>query len=272
MRIILGLPLILATIHLTWGQQVSYPELKSVTRIEIRAEQNSLIREITSPDHISRILSFVNQRRTGWKAPWYGVPVPSVVANFYDGDLFKGHFGVGRGFFETQRGNGFNSKSEEAEDGFYSKSATRKELDDFIVLIGVSRDLVYGEPKSKAKSGDDSPIDVPANLDWTPSGRLVKPGDRILITATGEVQLDRSGLSCGPQGIDTQDKGKIIPGKPTGALIAVIGANNDDYIHVGSRAEFVSARHGLIFLGVNDGDLSDNSGSYKVSVKIDRGK
>lgn len=195
----------------------------------------------------------------------------SVVVNIYDGDKFKGHFGAGKGFFRTQRGDGFNSKTDESEDGFYSKSAKRKEVDDFIELIGVPRELVYSMPKSKTKSDVDEPIDVPANIEWTSAGKFVKPGDRILITATGVVQLNRSGLSCGPDGVNTQDTNKIIPDRPTGALIAALGGP-DDLIFIGSRIEFVATRRGLILLRINDGDFSDNSGSYKVTVKISRGK
>jgi len=48
----------------------------------------------------------------------------------------------------------------------------------------------------------------------------------------------------------------------------VIGADNDDFIFIGSSAEFVAARDGLLFLSVNEGNLSDNSGSYKAAIEL----
>lgn len=38
------------------------------------------------------------------------MPVPQIVADFYDGSEFKGHFGVGPGFFECHRDGDFASK------------------------------------------------------------------------------------------------------------------------------------------------------------------
>jgi hypothetical protein len=56
--------------------------------------------------------------------------------------------------------------------------------------------------------------------------------------------------------------------RPTGALIGVIGADNDDFIFVGRSAEFTATRDGLLFLSVNEGALSDNTGSYKATIEV----
>ena len=55
---------------------------------------------------------------------------------------------------------------------------------------------------------------------------------------------------------------------PTGALIAVIGDDNNDFIYIGELCEFTAARDGALYLGVNEGDLSDNKGSYDVKIEI----
>jgi len=39
-----------------------------------------------------------------------------------------------------------------------------------------------------------------------------------------------------------------------------IGDDNDDFIFVGRSRDFVAQRDGVLFLGVNEGNLSDNSG------------
>lgn len=58
--------------------------------------------------------------------PIDGIPVPRIIAEFYYGDTFKGHFGAGKGFFETQRAG-----------GFYSKKADPNHVQEFLQLLGV---------------------------------------------------------------------------------------------------------------------------------------
>ena len=113
-------------------------------------------------------------------------------------------------------------------------------------------------------------IDVVGKRDWTSSGLLVKRGDRIHITGTGTVTLDPvSGQVSGPEGLaDVPDPKKLMPDQPSGALIGVIGADNDDFIFIGRYAEFTAARDGLLFLSVNEGTLSDNTGTYKAVIEI----
>jgi flagellar basal body rod protein FlgC len=112
-------------------------------------------------------------------------------------------------------------------------------------------------------------VDVIAKRDWTSSGLIVKRGDRIRIRASGTVTLDpNSGVTSPPEGIDQQDPKKLMQDRPTGALIAVIGADNDDFIFIGRSSEFTAARDGLLFLSVNEGTLSDNSGSFKAVIEV----
>ncbi|MFY9611144.1 MAG: hypothetical protein WAU45_21355 [Blastocatellia bacterium] len=113
-------------------------------------------------------------------------------------------------------------------------------------------------------------IDVVGKRDWTSSGLLVKRGDRIHITGTGSITLDQvSGRTSGPEGVpDVADPKKLMPDQPSGALIGVIGADNDDFIFIGRYAEFTAARDGLLFLSVNEGTLSDNTGTYKAVIEV----
>jgi hypothetical protein len=99
---------------------------------------------------------------------------------------------------------------------------------------------------------------------------IVKRGDRIRINASGNVTLDPvSGRSTGPEGLtESTDAKKLMPDQPTGALIGVIGADNDDFIFIGRSSEFTAARDGLLFLSVNEGNLADNTGTYKAVIEI----
>lgn len=108
-----------------------------------------------------------------------------------------------------------------------------------------------------------------ANNGWTNSGLVVRKGQRLRISASGRVSLGRGRFST-PAGLATvQDNEKLMRNEATGALIAVIGDDNDDFILIGPRREFVAQRDGVLFLGVNEGDLADNTGSYDIVIEAE---
>lgn len=103
---------------------------------------------------------------------------------------------------------------------------------------------------------------------WSNSGWVVRKGQRIRISGSGRVSLG-SGRYATPDGISTlYDKDKLMTQESTGGLIAVIGDNNNDFIFIGESKEFVATRDGALFLGVNEGNLEDNSGVFDVRVEI----
>jgi hypothetical protein len=103
---------------------------------------------------------------------------------------------------------------------------------------------------------------------WTNSGWVVKKGQRIHITADGEVSLGRGQKTSASGQYSLDDDKKLLKSVPTGALIAVIGDDNNDFIYIGNDREFVATRDGTLFLGLNEGNLDDNSGSFKVKIEI----
>lgn len=104
---------------------------------------------------------------------------------------------------------------------------------------------------------------------WTNSGWVVKKGQRIRITGSGEISLGKGNKTTAGGSYDLEDEAKLLKAVPTGALIAVIGDDNNDFIYIGSSREFVAERDGALFLGVNEGNLNDNSGAFEVKVEID---
>jgi hypothetical protein len=108
-----------------------------------------------------------------------------------------------------------------------------------------------------------------ASNGWNDSGLMVRAGQRLRITATGRVSLG-GGQTSTPTGLPRlADQEKLMRNEPTGALIAVIGDDNDDFIFVGATREFTAKRDGRLFLGVNEGNLGDNSGAYDVTVEAE---
>ena len=68
------------------------------------------------------------------------------------------------------------------------------------------------------------------------------------------------------------DSRKLVAARPTGALIAVVGDDNDDFIFVGSAIAFVAPHNGILFLSVNEGNLKDNTGAFVARVKVLSGR
>jgi PA-IL-like protein len=107
------------------------------------------------------------------------------------------------------------------------------------------------------------------NNGWTNSGLVVRKGQRLRINASGRVSLG-NGRFATPAGVSTiPDNEKLMRTEATGALIAVIGDDNDDFILIGLRRDFVAQRDGVLFLGVNEGILNDNTGTYDVVVEAE---
>ena len=128
-----------------------------------------------------------------------------------------------------------------------------------------------------ARGGGDSalfPVRIRVRADntangWTDSGLMVRRGQRLRITATGRVSLGEGRFSTPtglPRVVDTE---KLMRNEPTGVLIAVIGDDNDEFIAVGANREFYAPRDGRLFLGVNEGKLEDNTGSYDALIEVE---
>src|ERR1700680_259653 len=98
-------------------------------------------------------------------------------------------------------------------------------------------------------------IDIPVNPVWTDTGIEVRPGDSIVITADGTLQLplaktaDPAGQSRG-----FRDLLKAYPVNQAGlgALIGRIGSSDvSEPFLVGARKELQVRRAGRLFLGIN---------------------
>lgn len=103
---------------------------------------------------------------------------------------------------------------------------------------------------------------------WTNTGWVVRKGQRIRISGDGKVSLGKNKSSSPSGEPDIEDKQKLLKNVATGALIAVIGDDNNEFIYIGSEREFTATRDGALFLGINEGYLDDNTGSYNVKVEI----
>ncbi len=137
------------------GSLREFPVLGSVTAVKIRFGSHPLL-QITDARTVFQIVAFVDSHGTGWEKRWYGIQVPVATAEFYSGSDFKGSFGIGENFFESQR-NG----------GFFSKSAAPSEVRRFLDLLepvgaDVERDRILDGDFKPMRSVELVPLQVKA--------------------------------------------------------------------------------------------------------------
>lgn len=108
-----------------------------------------------------------------------------------------------------------------------------------------------------------------ASNGWTNTGLVVRRGQRLRISATGRILLG-AGRVATPAGLAAvPDNEKLMRNDPTGGLIGVIGDDNDDFVFIGRSREFTAQRDGVLFLGVNEGNLNDNTGAFDAVIEAE---
>lgn len=113
-------------------------------------------------------------------------------------------------------------------------------------------------------------VSVQATGEWVSTGVTLKIGQKVRITSTGDARF--RGKTFGPDGIEEPDPGKLLRDANAGALIAVIGDDNDDFILVGKSKQFTATRNGRLYLAVNEGSIKDYSGSFRCRVEAEIGQ
>jgi len=108
---------------------------------------------------------------------------------------------------------------------------------------------------------------VPADREWTDTGIDLVKGQKFRVAVSGRVRISPT-QEVGPEGIEQPDSEKLMRHHPSGAVIAVIGDDNDEFIFIGPAAEIVAHRSGRLFLMVNDGSPEDNSGEFRVRIQL----
>jgi hypothetical protein len=112
-------------------------------------------------------------------------------------------------------------------------------------------------------------ITVPARQQWTATGLNVQKGENIRFTTTGQIQL-----SSDPNDV-AQAAGALsqrmatnapLPRSFAGALIGRIGPNGQPFA-IGNQTSVQMPAAGQLFLGINDDDVNDNQGEFRVEIQ-----
>jgi hypothetical protein len=109
-------------------------------------------------------------------------------------------------------------------------------------------------------------ISVPANAGWVSTGMRVRRGEVITFNTTGEVQLTTNAADrAASAGMPSRTApGSPMPNVAIGGLIGRIG--NGAPFAIGNQASVPMPNAGLLYLAVNDDELSDNSGGFVVQL------
>jgi len=121
---------------------------------------------------------------------------------------------------------------------------------------------------SQSASGvDQRTITVPATQPWVDTGLNVRQGETIFFSASGQTQFGPNAEhTAGPAGSTTGliERRATIPTALAGALIGRIG--NGRPFGIGDQASIQMPATGRLFLGINDVNFKDNSGSFAVTI------
>lgn len=111
-------------------------------------------------------------------------------------------------------------------------------------------------------------IAVPANQQWTATGLTVRRGEILNFQTTGEARLstDPSDIA-GSAGAHSRRMaaGSPLPQNYAGALIARVG--NSAPFPIGDQTSVTMPADGQLFLGINDDNVGDNQGGFRVNVQ-----
>jgi hypothetical protein len=124
-----------------------------------------------------------------------------------------------------------------------------------------------GTPAAPAQTG--AGIVVPANQQWTATGMTVQKGETIRLKITGQIQLsDDPNDMAQASGAFSQRRapGAPLPTAIAGALIGRIGTTGKPF-GIGNVTSLQMPETGQLFLGINDDNLADNKGEFRVEIE-----
>ncbi|MCU0289113.1 MAG: hypothetical protein MUF15_22310 [Acidobacteria bacterium] len=108
-----------------------------------------------------------------------------------------------------------------------------------------------------------------ANDKWIDTGITMRIGQEILFNITGSIYINKNTqvFQNGELHLNVNNA-KPLPYQPTGAVIARVGVGSRaEPFYVGAdKAPFQITQKGNLYLGINDFDFNDNSGSFEVTI------
>jgi hypothetical protein len=120
-------------------------------------------------------------------------------------------------------------------------------------------------------------VSVPATSQWMDTGLVVRQGDKVSLTASGEITLSADpNDKARPGGSVTQRRSPNapLPNVSAGTLIGRVATrarNGGAVFAIGDQTTVDMPATGRLYLGVNDDHTADNSGQFEVRIRADQG-
>lgn len=113
-----------------------------------------------------------------------------------------------------------------------------------------------------------SNVAVQANTAWNDSGVDVMRGDQLRFDAQGQVTFIQGGTGPTNSGGSFEHRSDKypVPSLGVGALIGKVGTNGTPFAIGANNNAIAMPASGRLYLGVNDDNVSDNSGSFSVTI------
>jgi serine/threonine protein kinase len=144
-----------------------------------------------------------------------------------------------------------------------------------------SRPAPKGSSLIEAPRAGSTRVRIPANARWTDTGVDVRHGQRLRVTASGVIGVSADGRippkspgGLAPNCAAAESVYRVAaetfpaPQLPCWSLIGRVGGGA--VFEVGANTVFQPMGAGRLFLGVNDGEVSDNSGYWTVTVSVEK--
>lgn len=122
-------------------------------------------------------------------------------------------------------------------------------------------------PRDRPSGLRERDVSVEASVPWKDTGIDVRAGQTVYFSASGRVRWGpgRQDGAAGERNSPRNDS-RPMPSRSAAGLIGRIGGGND-YFFIGDEQGAIRMRSsGRLYLGINDGYLDDNSGSFRVTV------
>jgi hypothetical protein len=132
------------------------------------------------------------------------------------------------------------------------------------------RDPYDGDRRGGFRPGmRERTVVVQARDQWTDTGVTVRAGQPIIVAATGTIRWG-PGRRDGPAGEhdSPRNEARPMPNRSAAALIGRVGPDGVPFF-IGDNSGQIRVREsGPLYLGINDDYVSDNSGSFRVTVSF----
>lgn len=89
---------------------------ETADRVLVQVDSKAVVRTIIDRSVILELARFSEAHQTGWSIPAAGTPAARLSIEFFSGNKFLGHLGIGRNFLEAQGCDDFVSRRLSAAD------------------------------------------------------------------------------------------------------------------------------------------------------------